>query len=454
MKSSLIILLVIIISIFFSTAGFTAGKKQGRNLIITPDSVINLEKVQKIALEQNPSMAIAKARTVQAMQRVTQAYAAYYPKIDLNATGSRNWRSDKYASTLYPENNPENIFSSNISGSWILFNGFARKFTKIAEKYGETESRLSDKNAQRLLLYAVASAYFNGQLAAANKVIAEADVAFNCRQVDNALAKKRVGAGSLSDVLNFKIQMNAAKTNLIVAQREYRSAIIGLMTLLDITDPKIIYTVHLARLNPEKKIGISLPDLQLLIKTAINKRPDIQEAQYALKRTKALVKHSYSKFYPIINLSGAVEGQRKKNMEFKSDDFGSFIAASFKFNLFEGGNTLAGVRHAKAKKEEFKNIFKETKNSVIKEVINAFEFLKSAQKALKMEQATQKLVMDNRNLVEREYQAGQTSLVRLNEAQRDLIRADSRLALSLVSVYRADTDIQTATGEILTPFNK
>lgn len=460
MKQILNTLLFIIVTVFFSTTCFAykavrnQKKTDGSCLSISSDLILDLKKAQKIAIEQNPSIAATKNRIMQAKQRVKQAYSAYFPKIYINATGSRNWRSDSYTSTFYPESNPENLFSSNISGSWVLFDGFAKKFTKIIEMYGEDESRLSSENAKRLLLSAVASAYFNGQLALAKKTIAKADIKFNNRQLDNALAKKRVGAGSLSDVLNFKIQRNAAKTNLITAQKEYKTAIIGLVVLLGITDLKIFNNICLVKLDPEKEIETGLPDLKSLIKTATNNRADIIQAKYALKRTKATVKQSYSKFYPVVNLSGAVEAQRTKNMDFKNEDFGSFIAVNFKFNIFEGGSTIAGVNLAKAKKKEAENIFADIKNSVTADVLDAFEYLKSAKAALKMEQENQKLVKKNRNLVEKEYLAGQTSLVRLNEAQRDLVQANSRLVLSIVSVYRAATAIKTATGEILTLFKE
>jgi outer membrane protein TolC len=55
--------------------------------------------------------------------------------------------------------------------------------------------------------------------------------------------------------------------------------------------------------------------------------------------------------------------------------------------------------------------------------------------------------------VEKEYAAGQTSLVRLNEAQRNLIQAQGWLALARVSLRQAWQGLKAATGEILAPFD-
>jgi outer membrane protein len=70
-----------------------------------------------------------------------------------------------------------------------------------------------------------------------------------------------------------------------------------------------------------------------------------------------------------------------------------------------------------------------------------------------LQRSNAELVKQNRDLVEKEYAAGQTSLVRLNEAQRDLINAQSQMAVALVSLKQAWQDLKAATGEILIPFS-
>ena len=68
-------------------------------------------------------------------------------------------------------------------------------------------------NQQRgLLISAVALSYFSAQLALENISIARADEEFNQRQLADAEARQRVGTGALSDVLNFQVRKNQAKT--------------------------------------------------------------------------------------------------------------------------------------------------------------------------------------------------------------------------------------------------
>ena len=53
---------------------------------------------------------------------------------------------------------------------------------------------------------------------------------------------------------------------------------------------------------------------------------------------------------------------------------------------------------------------------------------------------------ENRRIVAAEYEAGKASLVRLNQAQRDLIETDAGLALARIRLRQAWTDLRAATA--------
>ena len=83
------------------------------------------------------------------------------------------------------------------------------------------------------------------------------------------------------------------------------------------------------------------------------------------------------------------------------------------------------------------------------DVRSTAERVLSAQQQLLLQRANADLVKRNRDLVEKEYKAGVGSLVRLNEAQRDLTRAQVRLATARAALHLASYDLQSATGQIL-----
>ena len=192
---------------------------QAESLDLNAIQVLNLKTAGKIALAENPSLAAAQARVRQAKERVLQARSAYWPRLDAMASASRVSLSDNdyqtnlaYARLFAPNafiDDPEDYYKADLTATWVLFNGFERKFSNAAARYGEDQSESAQKDAKRLLLSSVVASYFAAQLALENIAIAKADETFNSRQLAEAQARRRVGAGSLSDELNFEIRVNS-----------------------------------------------------------------------------------------------------------------------------------------------------------------------------------------------------------------------------------------------------
>ena len=117
-----------------------------------------------------------------------------------------------------------------------MFDGFARKFSNLSARYGESQSQAARLDVRRLLLSAVATAFYTAQLAREDYYIAKADEAFNQRQLEDAEARERAGTGSLSDALNFKVRVNSARAERIRTRRIYESALVALAALMGLPD--------------------------------------------------------------------------------------------------------------------------------------------------------------------------------------------------------------------------
>jgi len=295
----------------------------------------------------------------------------------------------------------------------------------------------------------VASAYFSAQLALENIAIAKADEAFNQRQLTEAEARYRIGSGALSDVLNFKIRVNEAKTSLINAERIYEEALFGLAALLGMPGSRFPGDMTFARLKQETDEEMKQPNPDTMTAYALLHRPDIAANDFVLKQTEAQIKIARSRYYPFVNLAASVDGDRTEDPGFSQDDFGSRIGLNLTVNLFSGGSDRAKIREAKYRHLEQQQILEDLKLQVSSQVRSSSNLLFSTQRQLVLQRANTDLNRQNRDLVEKEYAAGQVSLVRLNEAQRDLTTAQSRLALALASLRQAWFNLETDTGRIL-----
>jgi outer membrane protein TolC len=333
-----------------------------------------------------------------------------------------------------------------------VFDGFERKFSNAAARYGEQSSKAALNDARRLLISAVTFSYFSAQLALENVAIAEADEEFNQRQLADAEARQRVGAGPLSDVLNFQVRENQARTTRINEEYRYEIALYGLAALLGLPESKLPAHVELARLSAETDAELSDPPVEDLIAKAMDLRPDIQQAQWTIQQTDAQVKIAQSGYYPSVVVSGSLNGERIDDPGFQRDDVGNTVQLGLSYNLFAGGFTRARVREARHLKVELEKLLEELILSVNADIRSSAALVITAQTQLALQRDNVALVQRTRDLVEKEYMAGQGSLVRLNEAQRDLTRAQSNLALALVGLRQAWVELETRTGLILADY--
>ena len=421
--------------------------------------ILDLQTAQEIALADNPSLMASAERVEQARQRVEQARALYYPSVDVEGSAAWSYLSESAAfgqsrqGQLEVDRNQER-YRLALVGSWVIFDGYARKFTNLAAQHSNRESEEARRDGQRLLLQLVADNYYNAHLHLYNQKIAKANMEFNSQQLKEARIRYEQGAGSLSNMLNFKVQINRAKTELLVAERDYETTLYGLAVLLGIEDARFPEEMKLAELLMIEKDEFLEPESEELISAALTYRPDLLQKEIRVEKGEAEVGRARAPYYPIVRLRGSLDGDSTKDIYLEEEDFGATVALGLSYNLYRGGGDEARITEAQALKRQVSREYQEQKNRVVKEVLQAYSNLQLAQEQLLLQRSSTDLVTQTRDLVREGYKAGQESLVRLNEAQRDLVRTQSNLALALVGLYRFRHDLITVTGESLLPFEK
>lgn len=421
-------------------------------------AVLDLATAQRIALADNPTLAAAAERVEQARQRIDQARALYWPSIDAGGSAAANRLSESAAAAQSLLLGGADVARDNenyqvsLGASWLLFDGFSRKFSNLIADYGQQGSEQARRDGMRLLLQSVAESYYGAQLALYNKAIAEADFEFNSKQLDEARTSMEAGAGSLSAVLNFQVQMNNARTEILLAERDYELALYGLAVLLGRKSGQMPEGLELAKVDMVEKDQFHELSTEQLLQAALSNRPDLLGQEVNLQQAEYSVGVNQSALYPKVSLNGSVDGKRTDDVDFEGDDFGSVLSVNLSYNLFRGGGDQARIAEAKASRREAARLLEQQRNKVLSEVRQAITRLEQAREQLLLQRASVQLVEQTRDLVQEGYRVGQESLARLNEVQRDLVRTQSRLALALVALYTNRQGLITATGESLIPY--
>ncbi|MCI5132438.1 MAG: TolC family protein, partial [Candidatus Electrothrix sp. EH2] len=286
--------IILFITLFLlTTTTYAKERTKTEHYDLTRIKLLDLETAQRIALQDNPGIAAAQARLEQAKAVLKQAVAADKPSVDAGASTGLGWYSENnYESISFASPSADQNYESgslSLLASWLVFDGYARKFRQEQARYGVRASDANRKNTQRLLISAVADAFFNAQSALAAIEITAANKAFYERQLQDAESRLEVGSGSLGDVLNMKVQLNSAKNSLLIGKQNYETSRYALAALLGLEDSVLPKKVRLAALDKACDVSAekSLRNTDKLIAEALRARPDLLALNMRIKGAEA-----------------------------------------------------------------------------------------------------------------------------------------------------------------------
>ena len=423
--------------------------------------VLDLHTAQAVALAANPNMAASRARVEQARARVEQAAAAWWPSLDLSGGGSRQrlaesgTRLDPAMAALLGGSTDRTleVYTAGLQATWVLFDGFYRRFKRLQAEYDEQSAAAGLADSRRLLVGAVAEAFVNTQLAQTNTDIYRADETFYLRQLEDAENRYNVGAGPWGDILNIKVQLNAARTGVLRSQREFEASGYGLAALMGLAEARFPDGLRLQAQDRQEDPPAPQEDADTLIREARAARPDIRRLESVVRGAEAATGMARAPFYPRVQAVGAVEGAREGDPGLDDENFGNTVGVQLAWNLYAGGADRARVTEARQARREAAYTLAGLRNEVAGEIRRDLALLASAAEQVRLQRETVALVEENRQLAQNEYEAGESPLIRLNEAQRDLVATYGRLALALAARDLAAQRLLAATGRNLAGFD-
>jgi len=418
--------------------------------------ILTLELANEIALANNPDFISTKHAMTAAWARFYQSLSAYLPTISGDYSIGDVRTNPGYQRKAFAQRNYSYDNTVGIQGQWLIFDGLMRTMNMLAARHSAKEEEALVDDAHRLLIESVANAFNNIMLSKEQIRIAQNDLDFQKKMLNESQIKYDAGAVALTDVLNFKIKVNDAENALIIAEYSLRTAKYVLAELMGITDcdfPEDLNMPLISNIHPA-----ALTDVGVYLDTALSNRPDLEAYRQALEVAKYNLYSTYGSFSPTVSATFGYQYNWNrtsfKNSRGGAPEFTS-LSRTRTFNyggnvewvIFNDGQRFAEVREAQAvlAQQEYKLVDKWL--TVISEVRQSHDDYVKNSKQLILFQNIQKLVNQNRDLVEEEYKAGNTSITRLNEAQRDLIEAESNLASAMINVLNSKAQLEASVGE-------
>lgn len=432
---------------------FTQKKVDKDYLFPSTIKVLDLKTAQEIAIRNNPDFRAKYQAVVAARARYYQAMSAYLPQI------TSSYTLGSYVTSYHNQVNTGGLARSNsfntqmgLQATWLLFDGLARTMGVLAAKHSLEQSKADEDNSRRVYLELVATSYNDILLAIEQRRIAKADMDFQLKILKETQLKYEAGAVPLSDVLNFKIQVNVATGNQISAEYRYNISRYALATLMGLPEGTLPESLDFPPI--QTKTQDNLTSIGVYLDAALNNRPDLKYYREAVKVAEYTLYQRWGAFSPKVSafaeyglgtsLSRFGPGKGVNHSYVNTNEFNYGVQATW--SLFEGGYRVARVREAQAQVAQAKFIAANTWITVVKEVRGAYDNYVQNVKQAQLYEKTLTLVTKQRDLVEEEYKAGNTELTRLNQAQRDLVEADTNFVIALVNVKNARAQLEAATN--------
>jgi NodT family efflux transporter outer membrane factor (OMF) lipoprotein len=377
-----------------------------------------LDELLALAVADSPTLVSARATLAQAEQVVIVARAAYYPQVDLTASGSwQNARSLTGGSSHTIIGNGPNTLTTSI------FNiGPALTYTPDLfgqnRRFVEQQTALAENQAHQL-----AATYLTLTASAATQALTIASTEAQIKAVNDIIAADEhnlelvriaftAGSVARTDVLSAESQLAGDRTLLppllqqLSVARHALSVLVG-KTPAEWSPPDF----ELETLTLPGDLPVTLPS------ELVRLRPDILAAEAQLHAASAAIGVATAQLYPSVTISPSVVLQAVGGPVSTPSIIGS-IAGTIVAPLYHGGALKAQQRAAIDAYDNELAVYRQTLLLAFGQVADILRALQHDAELLGAETAAVTASRASLELAQDAYAAGRGSLVQVLDAQR------------------------------------
>ncbi len=373
-----------------------------------------LDELVRMALEQSPTLAQARAKLTQAQENLSATRGGtQIPKLDAQAAANR---IDVGAAPL-PVASPFDLYLATVNVSYTLdlFGASRRELEALQaqvdfQRYEFEAARLT--LAGNVVTAAIREASLREQLATT-----ETSVAIEGRQVVITERLEELGTAAHADVVAQRLELARVRAQL----PELRSQ------LEQVRNRLAVYTGQTpadARL-PEFRLGdLQLPaELPLSLPSELTRqRPDIRAAEALLQQAGARVGVATANMFPRITLSANLGSLAADSGDlFTSGSDFSFLLGSLTQPIFHGGELRAKRRAAIAAYEQAGAAYRQAVLQGFQNVADVLQALHADAEILAQRAEAETMARRYYDITSARYQAGGVSQYFLLDAQRKLL---------------------------------
>ena len=425
---------------------------------------LTLEEALRLAEVNSPQLKAAALQVDQAKSSLRAAVAAWYPTIDLSASGlpeyfaSYSYRNPDFFSPDPLTGKPNNEFygrewlvNGRLQVSWDLIN--PARVPQIAAARDRFE-RAGDAYliALRDLRLEVQTAYFALQQSDAGVRIGQDSVKASLVSYRDARARFNAGVNTKLEVLEAETQLARDRNILTTNLRDQNEQRRNLARVLDLPQD-----VTPTAATPARPLGSWEPSLQESIVAAYNYSEELDQLILDISINNSQANASLAAVQPVVRFVNSTSASRTEGQNGQTSlsdiDMGDFTygvqnstALTASWRLFDGGRARAEYKRSKQAAEESRLNFARTRDQIRFQVESSFFGLRAASQSLETTATEVLASRESLRLSQLRVQAGVGVQREVVNSQRDLTQAELKYARAITDYNRDLATLQRRTG--------
>ncbi|WP_115160841.1 TolC family protein [Synechococcus sp. UW86] len=425
---------------------------------------LTLEEALQLAEVNSPQLKAAALQVDQAKSSLRAAVAAWYPTIDLSASGlpeyfaSYSYRNPDFVSPDPLTGKPNNEFygrewrvNGRLQVSWDLIN--PARVPQIAAARDRFE-RAGDAYliALRDLRLEVQTAYFALQQSDAGVRIGQDSVKASLVSYRDARARFNAGVNTKLEVLEAETQLARDRNILTTNLRDQNEQRRNLARVLDLPQD-----VTPTAATPARPLGSWEPSLQESIVAAYNYSEELDQLILDISINNSQANASLAAVQPVVRFVNSTSASRTEGQNGQSSlsdiDMGDFTyrvqnstALTASWRLFDGGRARAEYKRSKQAAEESRLNFARARDQIRFQVESSFFGLRAAIQSLETTATEVLASRESLRLSQLRVQAGVGVQREVVNSQRDLTQAELKYARAITDYNRDLATLQRRTG--------
>ncbi|MBZ5666269.1 MAG: TolC family protein [Acidobacteriia bacterium] len=298
--------------------------------------------------------------------------------------------------------------------------------------------KMDYQDARDLIVRAIASLYLNAQSAAARTHAAQSRVTDS--DVLYKLAKDKHDAGTATgvDVLRSQVQLANDKQALLVAQNQYKQALLALAHNLGMSPSTPLELAEPLRYQP-----LTEPQAESLVPSALLARPDYLSLASQRQGLVEQQRASHARYFPKLSINGNYGGIGRSIGGVQGT---GIIQGQIDFTVFDRDRS-GEAQELASRLKRIDDQITDLSRGIEEEIHEALLNLESAAEQVAVAQEGQTLATRELELAQDRFQSGTANNVEVVTAQDELARAEENYILAVSSHADAKFALARAVGD-------